>query len=245
MSLKRILKFAEIISNDHDLFNKLSIYINSYIKKLSYYEPRNNENVPNVWRKNMDYSIEESSPYYGNVPEFLKKFPGGIKDWIKWRKKNKKNRYKKYDIKKRKACLEFIMKKAEENKLKEDLANLEHEQWMKWAKNILKSEDISEDRAKRWKEECFKPYSKLTEEMKDFDREWADKVLKILNKHNSIKKKSHFIPVGPDNTKNLSKSTSMYSNMNDYDSVDDFLEKSRHYDEDKLAINKLDYKDKK
>jgi gas vesicle protein len=77
------------------------------------------------------------------------------------------------------------------NKL-EELAELEHEQWMKWAKNLLPTlkkivNDFDKDtkndiekRIKRWKEECFKDYKDLTEEMKEFDREWARKVLKIV-----------------------------------------------------------------
>jgi len=73
---------------------------------------------------------------------------------------------------------------AKNKKLIEELAELEHEQWMKWAKDILKSEDISEDRAKRWKDESFKSYKDLSEEQKEMDREWAKKVLKIVNKDN-------------------------------------------------------------
>jgi len=114
MSFNRILKLAEIVadSGDIELFRSLSTYIDSYIRKLSHMEPKNDGTTPNVWKKNMDYSPEENSPYFGSVSEFMKKFPGGIKDWVKWRNKTKKNRYKKYDIKERKACLEIIMKNA-------------------------------------------------------------------------------------------------------------------------------------
>lgn len=66
--------------------------------------------------------------------------------------------------------------------LLEKLASLEHDQWFCWAKDIIKSESISEERAKRWKEECFKPYEELSEEMKEYDREWARKVLNIVTK---------------------------------------------------------------
>ncbi len=72
---------------------------------------------------------------------------------------------------------------AKNKKLIEELAELEHDQWMKWAKDILKSEDITEERAKRWKKESFKSYKDLSEEQKDMDREWAEKVMKIVNKH--------------------------------------------------------------
>lgn len=68
--------------------------------------------------------------------------------------------------------------------LREQLACLEHDQWMKWAKSILTSESISAERKQRWFG-CFVHYSKLTEEMKDHDRVWADKVISIIEKSNS------------------------------------------------------------
>ena len=75
----------------------------------------------------------------------------------------------------------ILSKKVE---LIEKLADLEHEQWMYWAKDILKTENITEERAGRWKEESFKPYKDLTEEQKDMDREWARKVLEIIDENN-------------------------------------------------------------
>ena len=66
-----------------------------------------------------------------------------------------------------------------DEELIEKLAALEHEQWMQWAKDILKTEDIKKERAERWAE-LFVPYDELTEEMKEEDRKWARKVLSIL-----------------------------------------------------------------
>ena len=66
-----------------------------------------------------------------------------------------------------------------DNELIEKLAALEHEQWMQWAKDILKTEDIKKERAEQWAE-LFVPYDELTEEMKEEDRKWARKVLSIL-----------------------------------------------------------------
>ncbi len=74
-------------------------------------------------------------------------------------------------------------KNIKKKKMVEELAELEHKQWMKWAKDILKTENITEERAKRWREESFKSYKDLTEEQKDMDKEWANKVLKIVNKY--------------------------------------------------------------
>jgi len=63
----------------------------------------------------------------------------------------------------------------------ESLAELEHKQWMKWADTIMQTEKISDDRFARWAS-CMIPYADLSEEMKEFDREWARKALAILRK---------------------------------------------------------------
>lgn len=63
---------------------------------------------------------------------------------------------------------------------KEILADIEHQQWEQWATSILKTEKISKNRTARWCQ-FFMPYSELPEEIKDFDRKWADKVIKALD----------------------------------------------------------------
>lgn len=62
--------------------------------------------------------------------------------------------------------------------MREKIAALEHEQWIQWAKTLIEKEELSLERINRWKQ-LFVPYSELSEEMKDFDREWADKVLSL------------------------------------------------------------------
>lgn len=65
--------------------------------------------------------------------------------------------------------------------MKEKIAELIHEEWMLWAKTLIQSEPtLSKERVERWENECFKPYSELSEEMKDMDRMFADKFLKIV-----------------------------------------------------------------
>lgn len=59
------------------------------------------------------------------------------------------------------------------------LAALEHEQWMFWAKEILKSENISKERAARW-EKLFVPYDELDAADKKDDTEWVRRVLAII-----------------------------------------------------------------
>ena len=74
---------------------------------------------------------------------------------------------------------EESVKTDPDDEILEKLADLEHKQWMAWAKDILKSEDINKERAERWKK-LFVPYKDLSEEMKELDREWARKVKKIV-----------------------------------------------------------------
>lgn len=123
-SLVRLLKVAQAISDagDIDAFNSFCAQFDAFVKKatlnkIAHMEPRNDGTTPNPWRKNMDYASWESSPYYGSVSEFMKKFPGGIKDWIEWKNKTEKERFQLWDtkkIKERKAHLENLMKEAEE-----------------------------------------------------------------------------------------------------------------------------------
>ena len=63
----------------------------------------------------------------------------------------------------------------------EQLAELEHHQWMMWANNIVATESISEKRKERWTS-CMIPYDELSEEMKEHDRVWARQALAILRK---------------------------------------------------------------
>jgi hypothetical protein len=61
----------------------------------------------------------------------------------------------------------------------ERLAALEHEQWLKWAYEIGRTEDLSEERIGRWNRLFLTPYDALTEEEKEQDREWARKAYEI------------------------------------------------------------------
>lgn len=60
----------------------------------------------------------------------------------------------------------------------EKLADLEHEQWMEWSKAV--APDIKDqERVERWKN-YWVPYDQLDSKTKDMDREWADKVMEII-----------------------------------------------------------------
>lgn len=64
--------------------------------------------------------------------------------------------------------------------LLEKLAEVEHEQWVSWAKSLIESEKLSPVRLKRW-DLYLVPYSELEEKIKEYDRVWARKVLDIIN----------------------------------------------------------------
>lgn len=67
------------------------------------------------------------------------------------------------------------------NKYLEQLASLEHDQWMEWTKALLKSEPgISKERKERW-EKLFVPYKNLSEDSKEQDRVYARKILEIID----------------------------------------------------------------
>jgi len=73
----------------------------------------------------------------------------------------------------------------EEQEIIEKLAELEHEQWMSWSKNLAQKEKLSGDCMTRW-EKLWTPYSNLTEKQKEQDREWARKTLRLFNSINLI-----------------------------------------------------------
>ena len=75
-------------------------------------------------------------------------------------------------------------------KVFEELSDLEHAQWMSWAKDIAKTEKITPERLNRWTADMFKPYNELSEEDKDKDREIAMIVLRVLAKYYDLVPKS-------------------------------------------------------
>lgn len=62
--------------------------------------------------------------------------------------------------------------------LREQLAALEHEQWEKWSRTVAE-QGLTPERIERW-QRYWVPYADLDEPTKDFDREWADRVLSIV-----------------------------------------------------------------
>lgn len=69
-----------------------------------------------------------------------------------------------------------------EEKVLEELAELEHIKWMEWARHILSEESISTPRVQRWAR-LFVPYSDLPEIEKEKDRVLARRVLEAVKKY--------------------------------------------------------------
>lgn len=65
------------------------------------------------------------------------------------------------------------------NKLREQLAALEHAQWVEWSQHVAARETLSSERLARWRS-CWAPYAELPESVKDPDRVYADRVLALL-----------------------------------------------------------------
>ena len=61
---------------------------------------------------------------------------------------------------------------------REMLAELEHKQWAHWTRYMLAN--LTPENIERWKRQIETPYSELSEKEKDSDREWADKILSII-----------------------------------------------------------------
>lgn len=68
---------------------------------------------------------------------------------------------------------------VDERDLVERLAALEHVQWMEWANAIMASEPVSKRRRDRW-QRFMVPYDRLPDDVKEHDRVWARKVLRLI-----------------------------------------------------------------
>jgi hypothetical protein len=84
-----------------------------------------------------------------------------------------------YEVEALYACKEALEQPAQEPvALLEALSDLEHQQWMKWAKSIIDSEPISEARKQRWLT-MMVDYKDLPDNIQEYDREWARKVMAL------------------------------------------------------------------
>ncbi len=69
---------------------------------------------------------------------------------------------------------------------REELSDLEHTQWAHWTRYMLemlidKVPAVGQlPEVERWLEQCETPYGRLSEKEKDSDREWADRVFRLI-----------------------------------------------------------------
>lgn len=100
--LDRLLRLATVMEDagaDTVAFDcQLDLYLQRGIQRRAHVVPSKETNTPPMWRKNMDYAPKEESSYFGSVSEFMKRFPGGIAEWKKWRGKTRKQRERKWRI---------------------------------------------------------------------------------------------------------------------------------------------------
>lgn len=61
----------------------------------------------------------------------------------------------------------------------EEIARLEHIQWMNWANSIIETNGLTEERKERWKK-LMVSYWDLSERYKEEDRIYARKVFEII-----------------------------------------------------------------
>lgn len=71
------------------------------------------------------------------------------------------------------------LNELKKNILLENLANLEHEQWSHWTKYFLAN--YFKENIERWRLQSHTPYNDLSEKEKESDREWARKVLELID----------------------------------------------------------------
>lgn len=100
---------------------------------------------------------------------------------------------------------EFFKNKDILKEVREKLAEFEHEQWLSWVSYLIKhhlssvleqlqSKNIegaskSLNSSIRIWNEYIKPYKQLPESIKERDREYADKILEIINSSTQAKSK--------------------------------------------------------
>jgi len=81
--------------------------------------------------------------------------------------------------------MKIIISENRKKKLVEELAALEHDQWAHWTKYML--DNLTDEDKTQWKRQIKTDYKDLTKKEQDSDREWANKVMTIVNKYMELK----------------------------------------------------------
>lgn len=62
---------------------------------------------------------------------------------------------------------------------REVLATHEHEQWGHWTEYMLSN--LTPENIEKWKRQAQTPYSKLSEQEQNSDRDWADRLIRLIS----------------------------------------------------------------
>jgi hypothetical protein len=70
------------------------------------------------------------------------------------------------------------MTDQEKREIVEQLATLEHDQWIHWTSYML--DNLTPENIARWRRQINTPYEELSEREKESDRKWAHMALHII-----------------------------------------------------------------
>jgi len=221
-SLVRMLKLADAMLQQQDAegLERLCAQFQAFAGrriKTAHMEPMNDGTTPNPWRRNMDYAGYENSPYYGSVSEFMKKFPGGIREWVEWRRKTQKERNQMWDpkgVKERTAYLEALMKQADDvgdPGYKPTPADIEESARPATGEERAHASDL---------------VLSMLQSLIDSGDVTPAEVKAFLEKRYGITSEAHFVPVGPDDTKKFKGEPHLYSGeMDKFKDIKDYIRK--------------------
>jgi hypothetical protein len=66
---------------------------------------------------------------------------------------------------------------------REQLSELEHQQWAYWTRYML--DNLTLENIERWRRQIETPYAQLSDSEKSSDRRWADKVIELIEQSKS------------------------------------------------------------
>jgi hypothetical protein len=239
-TLNRLLKIAAAIqdSEDYGALDSFCTQCEAFFKKHAHMVPHNDGTTPNPWRRNMDYSEFDRSPYYGSVSEFMEKFPGGIREWVEWRNKSKKDRFKRWDIKKASMKKEAYSERA--------LRDLYLDRIVPKVRAIG-YDNLSEDQTRLYDElETLMPEigdkieyaynvgQHLLEDLEinvssELEKTEAEKRMARVTQLTGIIKNTYYEPVGGDDVEKFENEPHLYSDegLEKFKSVKEYVEKRR------------------
>ena len=238
-SLERVLEFIWALCCKSDPgAHQTIVHADAFLRKHAHMEPKNDGSTPNPWRRNMDYSGWEQSPYYGSVSDFMKKFPGGIREWLDWRKKGEKDRWLMWSDsvgeRKKTAAQEDepfhdIMEEELEGEEEyeptpEELAESERE---------LDPESITPEERGKAEDILNRMIERGLVSREEVEKYVVEKSKELQEKHNRPKM-AHFVPEGKDDVPSLGENESpLYSDegLQRFKSVREFLKQYKHKDQ--------------